>query len=139
MIKNSLLSAAFVLAASASVEAQTNLRTQFNQALALFNELVMNKEIGEAIDMIQPDVVLSDAEKAEYNAALSEAFPDPFIGSATVQSATLKSGFRQEMLAYWTESGDYLYLYMVMHTQGAQQQVIHVEHSTTFSKFISRF
>lgn len=139
MIKNCLLSAAFVLTASASLEAQTNLRTQFNQALALFNELVMNKEIGEAIDMIQPDLVLSDSEKAEYNAALSEAFPDPFVGSSTVQSATLKSGFRQEMLAYWTEGGDYLYLYIVMHTQGAQQQVIHVEHSTTFSKFISRF
>ncbi|MCH2069076.1 MAG: hypothetical protein MK208_17705 [Shimia sp.] len=139
MIKSSLLSVAFILATNATVQAQTNLRTQFNQALALFNEMVMNKEIGEAIDMIQPDVVLSDAEKAEYNSALTEAFPDPFVGSATVQSETLKSGFRQEMLAYWTEEGDYLYLYLVMHTQGAQQQVIHVEHTTTFSKFISRF
>ncbi|MCP4827100.1 MAG: hypothetical protein GY892_23725 [Shimia sp.] len=99
----------------------------------------MNKEIGEAIDMIQPDVILSDAQKAEYNLALTEAFPDAFIGSATVQSETLKSGFRQEMLAYWTEEGNYLYLYLVMHTQGAQQQVIHVEHTTTFAKFISRF
>lgn len=139
MLKTSLLSAALLMTTTALVQAQTNLRTQFNQGLALFNEMVMNKEIGEAIDMIQPDVVLSDSEKAEYDAALAEAFPDPFVGSATVQSATLKSGFRQEMLAYWTESGDYLYLYLVMHTEGAQQQVIHVEHSTTFSKFISRF
>ncbi len=139
MIKNSLLSAALVFATTTTAHAQTNMRTQFNQALALFNELVMNKEIGEAIDMILPDMVLSDAEKADYNEALAEAFPDPFVGSATVQSETLKSGFRQEMLAYWTEEGDYLYLYLVMHTQGAQQQVIHVEHTTTFSKFISRF
>ena len=139
MIKSSLLSAALVLATTATAHTQTNLRTQFNQALALFNEMVMNKEIGEAIDMIQPDLVLSDAEKTEYNAALAEAFPDPFVGSATVQSEALKGGFRQEMLAYWTENGDYLYLYLVMHTQGAQQQVIHVEHTTTFSKFISRF
>jgi len=139
MIKNYLLSAALVLSTASMATAQTNLRTQFNQALALFNEMVMNKEIGEAIDMIQPDVALSDAEKSEYNAALAEAFPDPFVGSSTVQSATLKSGFRQEMLAYWTENGDYLYLYLVMHTQGAQQQVIHVDYSTTFSKLISRF
>lgn len=139
MIKKCLFSVALVLTTSVSVQAQTNLRTQFNQALALFNEMVTNKEIGEAIDMIQPGVVLSDAEKAEYNSALAEAFPDPFIGSSTVQSETLKSGFRQEMLAYWTEGGDYLYLYLVMHTQGAQQQVILVEHSTSFSKFISRF
>ncbi len=139
MIKKILLSAAVMVATSATLQAQTNLRTQFNQALALFNEMVMNKEIGEALDMIQPGIILSDTEKQEYNSALSEAFPDPFVGSSTVQSETLKSGFRQEMLAYWTESGDYLYLYLVMHTQGTQQQVIHVEHTTTFSKFISRF
>lgn len=139
MIKKLLLSTAVIVATSTVLYAQTNLRTQFNQALALFNEMVMNKEIGEALDMIQPRIALSDSEKQEYNSALSDAFPDPFIGSATVQSAALKGGFRQEMLAYWTEGGDYLYLYLVMHTQGAQQQVIHVEHSTTFSKFISRF
>ncbi|MBO6897220.1 MAG: hypothetical protein JJ868_07585 [Shimia sp.] len=139
MIKNGFLSIALLLTTTATVQAQTNLRTQFNQSLALFNEMVMNKEIGEAIDMIQPDVVLSDSEKTEYNAALAEAFPEPFVGSATVQSEALKGGFRQEMLAYWSEKGDYLYLYLVIHTQGAQQQVIHVEHTTTFSKFISRF
>ncbi len=139
MIKKYFFSAALLLATTTMAPAQTNLRTQFNQAMALFNEMVMNKEIGEAIDMIQPDVTLSDAKKSEYNAALVEAFPDPFVGAGTVQSATLKSGFRQEMLAYWTDSGDYLYLYLVMHSQGVQQKVIHVEYTTTFSKFISRF
>ena len=82
MIKSSLLSAALMLATTATAHAQTNLRTQFNQALALFNEMVMNKEIGEAIDMIQPDLVLSDAEKTEYNAALAEAFPRTDGGDA---------------------------------------------------------
>ncbi len=71
MIKKCLFSVALVLTTSVSVQAQTNLRTQFNQALALFNEMVTNKEIGEAIDMIQPGVVLSDAEKAEYNSQVS--------------------------------------------------------------------
>ena len=65
MIKNSLLSAALVLATTATAQAQANLRTQFNQALALFNEMVMNKEIGEAIDMIQPDVVLPTQDSSD--------------------------------------------------------------------------
>jgi SpoU rRNA methylase family enzyme len=64
MIKKYFFSAAFLLATTTMAPAQTNLRTQFNQAMALFNEMVMNKEIGEAIDMIQPDVTLNDAKKS---------------------------------------------------------------------------
>lgn len=136
----------FLLAASvvvvfftSSLSAQTNLRTQFNEALSMFNELVMQKDIGAAIDLVRVDEVLSSEAKTEANAKLIEAIADPFVGNATVRSETLKGGFRHQLLSYWTDSGDYFYVYLVIHTRNNVQHVVQADYSTIFTKFISRF
>ena len=138
---NKMIAVLMALAATAPalVSAQTNQRTQFNETLSVFNELVLEKKVGEALDMIQQDRIFSDEEKAAYNAELMEAYPDDFVGSATVQSATLKSGFRQELLAYWTDDGNYLFLYLLMHTRDNQRRVIFMDYSEDLSDLISLF
>ncbi len=138
-MKKFLLATTICLALPLTSQAQTNLRTQFNDAMALFNDLIMQKEVGEALDLVRQDKVYTPAERQAMNEELSAAFPDPFIGSGTVQSSPLKNGFRQELLAFWSREGGYLYVYLVLHTVDNRIKVIEADYSTSLSEFISRF
>lgn len=130
---------AFGLISSHDAQAQTNQRTQFNEGLAQFNELVMTRQIGDALVFLRPDIDLSDAERMELNTRLAEAYIEDFIGTDTVRSETLKGGFRQEMLAYWTDSGDYLYVYLLLHSRDKQRQVLNIQYDSDFHKIVGLF
>ncbi len=122
-----------------TADAQTNQRTRFNETLQLFNEMILQHQLGDAIDFLRQDVVVNDAEKEALDAKLMEAFPDDFVGFGTVRSETLKDGFRQELLSFWTEDGSYLFVYLVLHTRKNRRHLVQFNYGTDFNKFISYF
>ena len=119
--------------------AQTNRRTQMNEGLALFNEMVMEKRLGDAVDFLRVDEVVTGDEKAMMNALLNTEFPEDFVGFGVVQSNTHKSGFRQELLSYWTDEGAYFYVYLVLHTRDTQQRLVDIKYGLDFDDFIGLF
>ncbi|MGR3635940.1 MAG: hypothetical protein ACU0BK_08430 [Shimia sp.] len=112
--------------------AQTNLRTQFNEGLANFNELVMQRKIGDAIDLIRTDLNMSADERQAINTQMQQFFEEDFIGFATVRSQALKNGFRQELLSYWTADGEYLYIYIFMHARENRRKVLDIKYDLDF-------
>ncbi|WP_152926445.1 hypothetical protein [Shimia sp. SK013] len=112
--------------------AQTNQRTQFNEGLANFNELVMQRKIGDAIDLIRTDLNMSAEERGAINSQMQLFFEEDFLGSATVRSQALKNGFRQELLSYWTSDGDYLYIYLFMHSRENIRKILDIRYDLDF-------
>ncbi len=119
---------AFSIAGIQPSWAQTNQRTQFNEGLARFNELVTERSLGDAIASIHPEGKFSEEEISDLNEELMISYSTDFSGSATVRSETLKSGFRQELLAYWTADGDYFYVYMLIHSRENRRMILDVKY-----------
>ncbi|PSL19421.1 hypothetical protein [Shimia abyssi] len=122
-----------------TIERRTNQRTSFNEGLAQFNEFIMQGQLGEAIAFLRPDIELGQDEIATLDAQLTELYSDVFTGQDTVRSESLKGGFRQEMLAYWTDKGEYFYVYVLMHSQNDSRRVLHIEYNTEFHSVFSLF
>ncbi|WP_353307882.1 hypothetical protein [Shimia sp. NS0008-38b] len=139
MFRISILSAVAAFLFCTASLAQVNQRTQFNQGLAMFNELVMQHELGEAIDFIQIDKLLEEEELTELNRSLRVAIPDDFVNNQSVRSEVLKNGFRQELLAFWTEENDYYFVYILFHSRKDGFSVIHIEHSTEIQNLMAFF
>ncbi len=119
--------------------AQENQRTAFNEGLARFNELIMAAELGSAVAFLRPDAALSDEEIAALNGELDALYEGPFTGSDTVRSETLKGGFRQEMLAFWTGKGEYFYVYLLLHARDGSREVLSLQYDVNFYNIFSLF
>lgn len=139
MKKFTVYAALLALCTASVTQAQTNQRTQFNQGLAMFNELVMQHELGEAIDLIQIDKAYEEKDIEALNDVLRKTVPDDFVGSSTVQTVALKNGFRQELLAYWTEAGDYFYVYILMHRREDGFAVLNLQYGKDVQELLGLF
>ena len=128
-----------LLLAALPLTAQENQRTAFNEGLARFSELIMAGELGNAVDFLRPDAALSNDEIAGLNGQLQALYEGAFTGSDTVRSEALKGGFRQEMLAFWTEKGEYFYVYLLLHTRDGRRVVLSIQYDTDFDKLFRLF
>jgi DNA polymerase IIIc chi subunit len=126
------LAVALFIAAPQETLAQTNVRTQFNQAMAEFNALIMEQRFADALRMIRPGIEITDEEIAAMDNRFWELYPKNFIAHGTVRSQALKSGFRQEILAYWDEDQRYIYVYLLIHSLKDNVIVLNVDTSATF-------
>ncbi|TCL09434.1 hypothetical protein BXY66_1481 [Shimia isoporae] len=133
------LSLAVTLATTQVADAQTNLRTQFNQGMAEFNQLVMEQRLGDALQLIRPEVELTDEDIVRIDNQFWENYPKNFVAFGTVRSEALKNGFRQEILAYWDEDYRYFYVYLMSHSTDNGIKLINVDYSREFEKLNSFF
>ncbi|MEP2532512.1 hypothetical protein [Shimia sp.] len=139
MFRPIFLACILAIFSSHSVVAQSNQRTQFNEGLARFNEMIMSGELGAAVAFLRPELELGDEEIAKINERLGSLYSDDFVGSDTVRSETLKGGFRQELLAYWTAKGEYFFVYLLLHSRDNQRDVLSIQYDTDFHKLMGLF
>ncbi|MGX9350450.1 hypothetical protein ACS3QZ_04560 [Shimia sp. W99] len=121
--------------------AQTNQRTLFNESVAEFNNLIMAGKLGTALSHVRSELEMDEAEIAAVNEKLQSLYEGDFVGHATVRSETLKGGFRQEMIGYWTEKGEYFYVYFLLHTRetGGNRDVLEFRYGTDFNELHALF
>lgn len=141
MFRSSALALSLALCMATPGFAQTNQRTTFNENLQQFNELIMSGGLGTALSHARPDIEMDEAEIAALNESLSSLYEGDFTATATVRSETLKGGFRQEMFAYWTDKGEYFYVYLLLHTRetAGNREVVDFRYGTDFNELYSLF
>lgn len=121
--------------------AQTNQRTLFNERVAKFNDLIMAGELGTALSHVRSELEMDEAEITALNESLQSLYEGDFVGHGTVRSETLKGGFRQELIGYWTEKGEYFYVYFLLHTRetGGSRDVLEFRYGTDFNELYDLF
>lgn len=142
MLRAALLSFSLILMAAPPALAQEstqNQRTRYIEGRAEFDTMVQVRRMGDAMQFVLGDDAVSDADAAQFNEQVTEFYVSDFVGSGTVRSEALKDGFRHEMLAYWNEERQYLYVYVVLHTVENVQRTVSVTFDSDFADIIQLF
>ncbi|MGY3436890.1 MULTISPECIES: hypothetical protein [unclassified Marinovum] len=79
---------------------------------ARLDPLIMSRSIAQALPAFGD--VSEAAELAALEGRVREIFPVDFENVALIRRVDLEHGFRQELIAYWTETS-YIYVYLVLH------------------------
>lgn len=139
MLKHLALSLALLLAAPTMGEAQTNQRTAFNQGMEKFNTLVMEQKLSDALQLLRPELELTDDDVVRIDNRFWEHYPKVFVGHDTVRTETLKSGFRQEIIGYWDEDRRYFFVYLLIHATNEGFTVVNIDYGMEFEELNARF
>ncbi|SFK61927.1 hypothetical protein [Shimia haliotis] len=139
MFKILAFAVALCLTVPFSASAQTNQRTAFNQGIERFNNLVMEQRLSDALKMMRPEMEMSDDDIVRIDNRFWEHYPKTFVGHDTVRSEALKSGFRQEVLAYWDEDNRYFFVYLLIHATNSGFNVVNIDYSTDFESLNANF
>ena len=139
MLKYLVFTFALILALPEMAAAQTNQRTAFNQGMERFNALVMDQKLSQALQLLRPDQELTDEDIVRIDNRFWEHYPKLFVGHDTVRSEAHKSGFRQEIVAYWDEDKRYFYVYMLIHSTNSGFNVVNIDYSTEFEELNAYF
>ena len=139
MFRAMFLSLLLVLTLPFAATAQDNQRQRYLEGREQFDALVMQRRMGEALRVLTVPGTISDADVAAVNQQIMGNYVEDFIAVDLVRSATLKGGFRQEMLGFWNDEGQYLYIYFLLHTRENELNVLMVNFDSDFHKLYSLF
>lgn len=116
----------------------TSTRQVYTQAREELDALIMQRRLGDAIRMFDEIIEVDEAELDALDAQMKEIYEHNFESVGLVRAEVHKNGFRQEMIAYWT-GRDYLYLYLLMHTDGSDIRLLNFQFDTDFHVLNSLF
>ncbi|WP_204114245.1 hypothetical protein [Shimia biformata] len=139
MLRAAFLSLTLILMAAPPTVAQENQRTRYNENRAEFDAMVQARRMGDAMQYLLGEAAVPVEEAGKFNDQVANYYSSDFIGTATVRSEALKDGFRHEMLAYWNEERQYLYVYVVLHTIDNVQRTVSVTYDSDFADIIALF
>lgn len=139
MLRAVFLSLSLILMAAPPALTQENQRTRYNQDRAKFDAMVQERRMGDAMQFVLGEEAVTAEDAAKFNEQVMGYFPVDFTGSGTVRSEALKDGFRHEMLAYWNDQRQYLYVYVVLHTIDNVQQAVSITFDSDFADIIQLF
>lgn len=115
----------------ASYAQQASPRATYNAARAEMDTRIMARQMGDAIRMFQGLGVPDDAELASLDVQIQALYPDDFENVALIRSEVIQNGFRQELIAYWTET-QYLYVYLLIHTDDNHPRLLNFQFDSDF-------
>lgn len=123
------------LAIPVSVSAQTtpsaSPRVVYNEARAKMDQLIMERRMGDALRMFEGLAVPDNKELAAIDTKMRVLYKQDFENVALVRSEVHKNGFRQEMIAYWTDN-QYLFVYLLIHTDQNAPKLINFQFDSDF-------
>ncbi len=132
MLKYLAITLTLFLTMPALASAQTNQRTAFNQGMERFNILVKEQKLSDALQMIRPELEMTDEDIVNIDNRFWEFYPKAFVGHDSIRSEVLKNGSRQEIIAYWDEDNRYFFVYLLVHANGEGFTVVNVDYGTDF-------
>lgn len=139
MLRCLAFSLTLLIAVPTLTEAQTNQRTAFNQGMERFNALVMDQKLSDALSFLHPELEITEDDIVRIDNQFWTNYPKAFVGFDTVRTETLKSGFRQEIIAYWDEDKRYFFVYLLIHSTNDGFNVVNVDHGTKFERLNAHF
>lgn len=134
-----LLAVSLTLALPTASVAQENQRQRYIEGREQLDALIMSRSIGEAINFLSISNPMTDEDVGALNAKWRDKITEDFVAVDVVRSETIKGGFRHVMFAYWTESGQYLYTYILTHTRDNILRPIEFKYGRDFHALFGLF
>lgn len=123
-----ILAAVFLVHYSSFVAAEsgltrTDLFNTYAEGRAELDSLIKGRQFEEAFERFSTPSADSQFAISELEKSLTVEFSEDFENAALVRSIGLKNGFRQELIAYWTND-NYIFVYLFLHANKDALQLL---------------
>lgn len=106
---------------------------------ATLDRLIMTRAVSELLAAFGGSDEMSPQDVIAVEAQLRGFYPNDFVDGAVMQNGSMSNGFQQQIIAYWDNEFNYIYVHLLLHDRGDDLVAIRMGFNTDINVFLPLF